>query len=174
MKIYLKKIIMIFLLVVLGILSVVRIMYVNAKQHVKEVYTYQVGETFEYNNFQLKVEEVNIYNVDDMKRMYKEIPQEVLPENEMLIKVEVKNIGNEEQVFNVIPFTLQCGIERGSSLDPYVYPYVNPELNGSVVLGKEESQTVTLAYPVNESALERKGEIKLILSLYPIKYQITL
>lgn len=174
MKSSLKKIIIILLIIILGILSIVRIMYVNAKQHVREVYTYKAGETFEYNSFQVKVAEVNFYSADDMKSMYGEIPEEVLAENEIIIKVEVKNMADEGQTFNIAPFTLQIGIENGGSVDPYVYPYLNPGLSGNFVLEKEEMQTVMLAFPIEKAVLETKEQIKLILSLYPEKYEIEL
>ena len=77
---------------ILGVLSIVRIMYVNAEQHVRQTYTYKVGETFEYRNFQIRVEKVDIYSADDLKSMYKEIPEEVLAANEIIIKAEVKNM----------------------------------------------------------------------------------
>ena len=90
---------------IVGVLSVVRIMYVNAEQQVRQVYTYKTGETFEYKGFQIRME-ADIYSADDMKSMYQEIPEEVLAENEIIIAAEVKNISDEERTFNLSPFTL--------------------------------------------------------------------
>ena len=75
----LKRVIIFFLFMILGVLSIVRIMYVNEEQHVRQTYTYKVGETFEYRNFQIRVEKVDIYSADDMKSMYKEIPETAGP-----------------------------------------------------------------------------------------------
>lgn len=170
----LKRGITFLLFMILGVLSIVRIMYVNAEQHVRQTYTYKVGETFEYRNFQIRVEKVDIYSADDMKSMYKEIPEEVLAANEIIIKAEVKNMVDEEQTFNITPFTLQIGMEYGGSVDPYVYPYLNSGVSGSVVLEKEETKTVMLAFPIEKDALEAREQLKLILSLYPTKYEIML
>lgn len=84
MRSSLKKIIIILLVIILGALSITRIMYINSRQHVRKVYTYKTGETFEYGNFQMKAADVNIYSADNMKNMYKEIPEEVLEENEII------------------------------------------------------------------------------------------
>ena len=113
-------------------------------------------------------------SADDMKSMYKEIPEEVLAANEIIIKAEVKNMVDEEQTFNITPFTLQIGMEYGGSVDPYVYPYLNSGVSGSVVLEKEETKTVMLAFPIEKDALEAREQLKLILSLYPTKYEIML
>ena len=174
MKRSLKKVTFILLTIALGVLSIVRISNVNSKQHVDEVHTYEIGETFEYNDFRIKVATVNFYSADDMKNMYAEIPEEMLPETELVIKIEVENVTDKESVFDVEPLTLQEGLESGGSIDPYVYPYLNPELGGSVVLEKEEEKTVMLAFPIETTAIEAKGEIKLILSLYPKKYEVKL
>lgn len=167
-----KKKAIILLAVIWGVLSIVRIVYVNSKQHVDGTHTYKTGETFEYKNFQVRAAEVNCYSADDMKEIYQEIPEDVLPENEIVIRLEVKNLANEEQIFNISSFTTQVGIERGSAIDPYVYPYLNPELSGSIALQKGEMQTVLLAFPIERSTLETKEQIKLILSLYPEKCEI--
>ena len=98
----------------------------------------------------------------------------VLAENEIMIRTEVKNISDEERTFNLTSFTLQIGMEHGGSVDPYVYPYLNPGVSGSIVLGKEETKTVTLAFPIEKDALEAGEQIKLILALYPVKYEIVL
>lgn len=169
-----KRVIIFFLFMILGALSIVRIMYVNAEQHVRQSYTYKVGETFEYTNFQIKIKKVDVYSADDMKSMYKEISEEVLAENEIIIEAEVKNMEDEEQTFNITPFTLQIGMEYGGSVDPYVYPYLNSEIGGSIVLEKEETKIVTLAFPIEKEALEAREQLKLILSLYPEKYEIIL
>ena len=118
--------------------------------------------------------EADIYSADDMKSMYQEIPEEVLAENEIIIAAEVKNISDEERTFNLSPFTLQIGMEHGGSVDPYVYPYLNPGVSGNIVLGKEETKTVKLAFPIEKDALEAGEQIKLILALYPVKYEIVL
>ena len=173
MRVTKKRVIIFFLLMIVGVLSVVRIMYVNAEQQVRQVYTYKTGETFEYNGFQVRME-ADIYSADDLKSMYQEIPEEVLAENEIMIRTEVKNMADEEQTFNLIPFTLQIGMEHGGSVDPYVYPYLNPGVSGNIVLGKEETKTVTLAFPIEKDAWEAGEQIKLILALYPVKYEIVL
>ena len=77
MRVTKKRVIIFSLLMIMGVLSVVRIMYVNAEQQVRQVYTYKAGETFEYNGFQIRME-ADIYSADDMKSMYQEIPEEVL------------------------------------------------------------------------------------------------
>lgn len=174
MKRSLKKVTFILLTIALGVLSIVRISNVNSKQHVDEVHTYEIGETFEYNDFRIKVATVNFYSADDMKNMYAEIPEEMLPETELVIKIEVKNIAEEKQAFNAAPLTLQVGIEKGSAVDPYVYPHLNPESSGNVTLEKGETKIVTLAFPIEKTALEAKEQIKLILSLYPAKYEVDL
>ena len=46
MRVTKKRVIIFCLLMIMGVLSVVRIMYVNAEQHVRQTYTYKVGETF--------------------------------------------------------------------------------------------------------------------------------
>lgn len=173
MRVSKKRVIIFSLLMIMGVLSVVRIMYVNAEQQVRQVYTYKAGETFEYKGFQIRME-ADIYSADDMKSMYQEIPEEVLAENEIIIAAEVKNISDEERTFNLTSFTLQIGMEHGGSVDPYVYPYLNPGVSGSIVLGKEETKTVTLAFPIEKDALEAGEQIKLILALYPVKYEIVL
>ena len=169
MRVSKKRVIIFFLLMIMGVLSVVRIMYVNAEQQVRQTYTYKAGETFEYNGFQIRME-ADIYSADDLKSMYQEIPEEVLAENEIIIAAEVKNISDEERTFNLSPFTLQIGMEHGGSVDPYV----NPGVSGSIVLGKEETKTVMLAFPIEKDALEAGEQIKLILALYPVKYEIVL
>lgn len=75
-------------------------------------------------------------------------------------------------MFNVTPFTLQVGIENGGAIDPYVYSYLNSGLSGKIIFEKEETQTVILAFPIERAALEAKEQIKLILALYPEKYEI--
>ena len=169
----LKRVITFFLFMILGVLSIARIMYVNSEQYVRQTYTYKVGETFEYNGFQVRME-ADIYSADDLKSMYQEIPEEVLAENEIMIRTEVKNMADEEQTFNLTTFTLQIGMEYGGSVDPYVYPYLNPGVSGNIVLGKEETKTVMLAFPIEKDALEAGEQIKLILALYPVKYEIVL
>ena len=77
-------------------------------------------------------------------------------------------------MFRIAPFTLQVGIENGGAIDPYVYPYLNPGLNGKISFGEEETQTVMLVFPIEKTALEAKEQIKLILSLYPEKCEIRL
>lgn len=173
MRVSKKRVIVFCLLMIMGVLSVVRIMYVNAEQQVRQAYTYKTGETFEYKGFQIRME-ADIYSADDLKSMYQEIPEEVLAENEIIITAEVKNMADEEKTFNLTPFTLQIGMEHGGSVDPYVYPYLNPGVSGSIVLGKEETKTVMLAFPIEKDALEAEEQIKLILSLYPEKYEIIL
>lgn len=173
MRVSKKRVIIFFLLMIMGVLSVVRIMYVNAEQQVRQTYTYKAGETFEYNGFQIRME-ADIYSADDLKSMYQEIPEEVLAENEIMIRTEVKNISDEERTFNLTPLTLQIGMEHGGSVDPYVYPYLNPGVSGNIVLGKEETKTVKLAFPIEKDALEAGEQIKLILALYPVKYEIVL
>lgn len=174
MKSSLKKIILILLIIILVVLSILQIRNINSKQHVDEVHTYKIGETFEYNDFQVKVAAIDFYSAADMKSMYAEIPEEMLVENELIIKAEIKNMADDKQSFNITPLTLQVGIEKGSAIDPYVYPYLNPELSGSVVLEKEEKKTVMLAFPIEKTAVESKEQIKLILSLYPKKYEVNL
>lgn len=166
--------IIILLVIISGALSIMRIMYINSRQHVRKMHTYKIGETFEYDNFQMKAADANIYSADNMKNMYKEIPEEVLEENEIIIKLEVKNMADEEQMFNITPFTLQVGIENGGAIDPYVYPYLNPGLSGKIIFEKEETQTLMLAFPIERAALKAKEQIKLILALYPEKYEIRL
>ncbi len=168
----LKRGITFLLFMILGVLSIVRIMYVNAEQHVRQTYSYKVGETFEYTNFKIRVEKVDIYSADDMKSMYKVIFFKQKTAYEIVIKTEVKNMADEEQTFNITPFTLQIGMEYGGSVDPYVYPYLNSGVSGSVVLEKEETKTVMLAFPIEKDALEAREQLKLILSLYPTKYVI--
>ncbi|EOS40447.1 hypothetical protein C808_01418 [Lachnospiraceae bacterium M18-1] len=174
MRSSLKKRIIILLVIIFGGLSITRIMYINSRQHVRKVHTYKAGETFEYDHFQIKAADVNIYSADNMRDMYKEIPKEVLAENEIVIKLEVKNIADEERMFHIAPFTLQVGIENGGAIDPYVYPYLNPGLSGKISFEEEETQAVMLVYPIERAALEAKEQIKLILSLYPEKYEIRL
>lgn len=167
-----KKIIIILLIIILGVLSIARIMYVNSKQRIDGTHTYKIGEMFEYNGFQVKAEKVDFYSADDLKQLYQEIPEEVLPEKEMVIKLEVKNTTDVEQTFSLAALTMQIGIEKGSAIDPYVYPYLNPKLKGDPVLEKKETQIIMLAFPIQKAALEAKEELKLILSLYPKKYEI--
>ena len=95
MRVTKKRVIIFSLLMIMGVLSVVRIMYVNAEQQVRQTYTYKAGETFEYNGFQIRME-ADIYSADDLKSMYQEIPEEVLAENEIMIRTEVKNISDED------------------------------------------------------------------------------
>ncbi len=174
MRSSLKKIIIVLLIIILGVLSIARIMYVNSRQHIDGTHTYKIGETFEYNGFQVKAEKVDFYSADDIKELYMEIPEEVLPEKEIVIRLEVKNMADEEQSFSLAPLTMQVGIEKGSAIDPYVYPYLNPELNGAPVLEKGETQIIMLAFPIEKAALEANEQIKLVLSLYPEKYEIEL
>ena len=82
MRSSLKKIIIVLLIIILGVLSIARIMYVNSRQHIDGTHTYKIGETFEYNGFQVKAEKVDFYSADDIKELYMEIPEEVLPEKE--------------------------------------------------------------------------------------------
>lgn len=56
MRVTKKRVIIFSLLMIMGVLSVVRIMYVNAEQQVRQVYTYKAGETFEYKGFQIRME----------------------------------------------------------------------------------------------------------------------
>lgn len=174
MRSFSKKVFIVLVIVILGVSSIIRIVYVNSKQQTGKAYTYEVREKFEYNDFQIKVNEAKVYSADDMKAMYEEIPEEMLAEDEILIKLEVKNIANEERIFNIESFTLQIGMESGGGVDPYVYPYVNPDANRSSTFEKKEIRTVMLAFPIERTTLEKDKRLKLILSLYPEKYEIVL
>ena len=87
MRSFSKKVFIVLVIVILGVSSIIRIVYVNSKQQTGKAYTYEVGEKFEYNDFQIKVNEAKVYSADDMKAMYKEIPEEMLAEDEILIKL---------------------------------------------------------------------------------------
>lgn len=174
MRSFSKKVFIVLVIVILGVSSIIRIVYVNSKQQTGKAYTYEVGGKFEYNDFQIKVNEAKVYSADDMKAMYKEIPEEMLAEDEILIKLEVKNIANEERTFNIESLTLQIGMESGGGVDPYIYSYVNPDANGNSTFEKEEMRTVMLAFPVERTVLKTNEKLKLILSLYPKKYEIEL
>ena len=157
MRSFSKKVFIVLVIVILGVSSIIRIVYVNSKQQTGKAYTYEVGEKFEYNDFQIKVNEAKVYSADDM-----------------LIKLEVKNIANEERTFNIESLTLQIGMESGGGVDPYIYSYVNPDANGNSTFEKEEMRTVMLAFPVERTVLKTNEKLKLILSLYPKKYEIEL
>lgn len=172
MKSSLKRLITIALILILGILSIARIICVNLEHHITETHTYKPGEKFKYNDLEVEVTEVNFYTADDMKKAYEEIPEEVLTDDEIVLRLEVENTTNKEMTFDISPFTLQVGLERGGSVDPYVYPYLNPGLSGTFTLKKDENQTVLLAFPIERMTLQNEEQIKLILSLYPEKYEI--
>ena len=172
MKSSLKRLIIIALIFIWGIFSIVRIIFVNLDHQIIESHTYRQGEKFEYNDLEVELTEVNFYTADDMKKVYEEIPEEVLADDEIVLRLEVENTANKEVTFDVSPFTLQVGFERGGSVDPYIYPYLNPGLGGTFTLGKDEKQTVLLVFPIERMMLQTEEQIKLILSLYPKKYEI--
>lgn len=174
MRKFLKRKCMILIMIILVVLSAVRIYTVNEKQRVKETHTYGIDEAFVYDGFQVRVREANYYSADKIKELCKEIPEEVLSENEMLIELEIKNQKTENHTFSITPFTLQIGMENGGSIDPYLFPYLNPKLGGNIPFEKEETKTVTLAFPIEKGVWEAKKQIKLMLSLYPEKYEIVL
>ncbi len=174
MRLFSKRRIIVLLVIILEILSIARIAYVNLEQHVTKAHMYKSGEKFEYNDFQIEVTETDFYSSDNIEEVYGELPEDALVEKEIIIKLKVKNIANEEQILDISSFVLQVGLESGGSVDPYLFPYLNPGLNGSFTLKKGESQTVLLAFPIDSATEKDKEDIKLILSLYPEKNAIEL
>lgn len=169
-----KKFIVVILAILLGVLSIVRICYVNTVQHVKKTNTFQVGETFEYQDFQIEVTEAEVYTAKSLKNKYQDVPKEAIDENDIIIKLRIKNIGENEKEFHVGTFTMQDGVEGGGGTNPYLYPYLNSNTSGTPTIEKSGEQTITLAFPTERTKKGNDGELKLILALYPEKYEIKL
>lgn len=169
-----RKFIAVILAVLLGVLSIVRICNVNTVQYVKKTNTFQVGETFEYQDFQMEVTEAEIYTAAVLKNKYQDVPEEAIDENDIIIKLRIKNIGENEKGLDIGAFTIQDGVESGGGTNPYLYSYLNSNTSGTFTIEKSGEQMITLAFPTERTKKENDGELKLILALYPEKYEIKL
>lgn len=167
-----KKRIILLMIIVVGIASVIRIRYINTVQRTTGVHSYKLNERFEYSGFEFEAVEAALYTAAEMQSKFKEIQFDALDENDLLITLKIKNLTEEEKTVNITTFTLQCGLENGGGVNPYLYPYLNPETGGGARLGSGEERMIQLAFPVEETAVKSEEQLKLIISLYPEKYEI--
>lgn len=169
-----KKFIVVILAILLGVLSIVRICYVNSAQCVKKTNTFKVGETFKYQDFQIEVTEAEVYTAAALKNKYKDVPEDAIDENDIIIKLTIKNIGKSEKELDIGTFTMQDGVEGGGGTNPYLYPYLNSNPSGIITFDKYSEQTIVLAFPTERTKKGYDEKLKLILALYPEKYEIKL
>lgn len=173
MKTARKKFIVVILAILFGVLSIVRICHVNTVQHVKKINTFKVGEMFKYQDFQIEVTKAEIYTATALKNKYQDVPEDAIDENNIIIKLRIKKIGKNDKELDIGAFTIQDGVEGGGGTNPYLYPYLNSNSSGMTTFEKSNEQTIILAFPIERTKKYDKN-LKLILALYPEKYEVKL
>lgn len=166
-----KSCIGIVLALVLFVLIAIRIVYVN-----KTIYSvspqkkYKISDNFEYDGMQMQLSDYRIYKGEELSSQYNNDLSDIVDEYDILFNLTITNVSNTTKQYNASASGMMYGYESGGSANPYLYQYFNPNTKGIVALEKDESRTITLAFPIDISS----ENIEYVVSLYPENIRVKL
>lgn len=147
---------------------VIRVIWVNQYRYaIEKPENHYIGESFEWKNFLIKVNNVQIMDEEELIKKYPEIPQDYIDKQEYLIDILIKNCSDTKKTINVSGIIMQNGIYSGGSVNPYLYGEINKEISEGIFQAGEERNLI-LPYPKSGSA------DSLIFQLYEKKITVDL
>lgn len=166
-----KSCIVISLVLVSFVLISIRVIFVNKKAYsVLQPKLYRIGDIFEYDGMQMQLSDYKIYKGEELNSQYNNELSDIIDEYDILFNLTITNVSNTVKQYNASASGMMYGYESGGNVNPYLYQYFNPNTKGIISLEKDESKTVTLAFPIDVS----NENIEYVVSLYPENIRVKL
>lgn len=166
-----KSCIGIILMLALFVFVSIRIAYVNKTLYsVSPHREYNIGDSFEYNGLQMQLSDYRIYKGEELNSQYNNELSDIVDEYDILFNLTITNVSTTKKQYNASASGMMYGYESGGNVNPYLYQYFNPKAKGIVELERDESKTITLAFPIDIS----NENIEYIVSLYPENIRVKL
>ena len=160
-----NKIIGIVVAVVMVIVSAIRIVYINTNAEEYKVYTrtYNKGETFNYKDYDIKVNSIDILNRQEFIEQYGDCNLEYDDIYFVVVSIDYSFVGSEQsKPLEVSNFVLTSGVwQNGAEL------FTMMKINGKNS-DKQEVQDYKLVFYIDKRAYSKSGWKK----IYSQKYQL--